>query len=571
MRRFAFTTAWVVLTGAGALFAADNGTELAPGENARPSPAPSASVDAAGVTATVPAGSPLLSNPTFANATKGNDWPDDWDRSEGVTWLAEGNSHFLRFTSTHPDEQVQVERAMAIPDGVKGLELRVRYRTAGVKTGWEAAYDARMILEFLDKIGKPVEPGPQVAFAGDAKGWTDVTEKFAVPVDARGLLITPCLYRVDAGTLDVAEVRVVSLGDEEAGALAASEAAALAKKEAEKAATIEREIALPPITKELRVSGNRLVTADGKAVWLQGVNVSNLETNPEANHNPVWSIHVAIEDWKANVVRLPVYDGFWFGNGKGALKSNDREAYRAVVDRAIKLAAGQGAYIVLDLHKYRAPEDAAVAFWKDAAARYKNNPAVLFDVLNEPHDISWEVWRNGGMVATPAKGNTPATAFHSPGMQGLVEAVRGTGARNVIVAGGLGYAFDLSGVLNGYALDDKGGNGIMYATHFYNWAKGWESHFLPVAAKYPVLVGECGADPHKMTFVPAELQENPYTWAPDAIGLIQKYKLNWTAWCFHTRATPNMLLDWDYTPTPFWGAFVKDALSGRRYEMQRMR
>ena len=65
--------------------------------------------------------------------------------------------------------------------------------------------------------------------------------------------------------------------------------------------------------------------------------------------------------------------------------------------------------------------------------------------------------------------------------------------------------------------------------------------------------------------------ESPYTWAPDMIGCIQKYKLHWTAWSFHTSATPRVLLDWDYTPTPFWGKFVKEALAGKQFEMKKMR
>ncbi|HEY8965308.1 MAG TPA: cellulase family glycosylhydrolase, partial [Candidatus Methylacidiphilales bacterium] len=222
--------------------------------------------------------------------------------------------------------------------------------------------------------------------------------------------------------------------------------------------------------------------------------------------------------------------------------------------------------VILDLHRFLAPGDNCVDFWKDAAARYKNNPAVLFDIFNEPHDISWEVWRNGGTVE--ASGKPP---FHSPGMQGLVDAVRGTGAKNIIVAGGLAYAYDLTGILKGYALDDKGGNGIMYATHFYNWHKGWAEHFLAVAEKYPVLVGETGADTKKMNFIPASQQEDPYTWVPDALGFIQKYRLNWTAFSLHTGATPVLISDWNYTPTPFWGVFVKEALSGKQFEMKSMR
>jgi hypothetical protein len=328
-------------------------------------------------------------------------------------------------------------------------------------------------------------------------------------------------------------------------------------------ALVAREAAMPSITPELKVSGNQLVTADGKAVWLQGLNVPMLGWAADGEHKTPFSVYIAIHDWKANAVRLPVQDKLWFGKGNPA----SADAYRKLVDDSIGIAAANGAYIILDLHRFLTPDQSCVDFWKDAAARYKNNPAVLFDVFNEPHDTSWDVWRNGGSV--PMKGNKPPV--QSVGMQALVDAVRGTGANNIIVAGGLGYAYDLSGVLNGFALEDKTGNGIMYATHFYNWHKGWEQHILGVAAKYPVLVGETGADIHKMPFIKADQQEDPYTWAPDAIGFIQKNHLNWTAWSFHTRATPDLILDWNYTPTPYWGAFVKDALAGKQFDMSHMR
>lgn len=32
-----------------------------------------------------------------------------------------------------------------------------------------------------------------------------------------------------------------------------------------------------------------------------------------------------------------------------------------------------------------------------------------------------------------------------------------------------------------------------------------------------------------------------------------------------------VISDWQYTPTPYWGAFVKDALSGKQFELKRMR
>ena len=93
--------------------------------------------------------------------------------------------------------------------------------------------------------------------------------------------------------------------------------------------------------------------------------------------NILWSIRVATDDWKANVIRLPVHDTFWFGCAKGQAPGTEEE-YRQLVDKAVRLVAGKGAYLVLDLHRFGAPTEKDVAFWKHAAARYKNNPAVLF-------------------------------------------------------------------------------------------------------------------------------------------------------------------------------------------------
>jgi hypothetical protein len=401
-----------------------------------------------------------------------------------------------------------------------------------------------------------------------------------VPEGAAGIEIRPTINQAASGTLDLGEVRLVALSPEDAEMMSAAVTAEKARKEALAVETLNRKqadeeavrqiLSLPPKTQEIKVSGNKLVTPDGTAVWLQGVNVPSLEWSAKGE-NVLQSIKVALDDWKANVIRLPVIDGFWFGRGKPPQTSNDPEAYRQLVDDAVKMAAARGAWLILDLHRFLAPEEGAVEFWKDAAARYKDNPAVLFDIFNEPHGISWEVWRNGGTVEIKPKVNREGRVFQSPGMQGLVDAVRGTGARNAIVAGGCGYSYNLSGVLEGFALDDKSGNGIIYATHFYNWHKGWEKNFLALADKHPILVGEFGASGNKMPFIPAKNQEDPYTWTPDALGLVQKYHLHWTAFSMHPKASPVLIENWNYEPTPYWGAFVKQALAGGHFEMKRLR
>jgi aryl-phospho-beta-D-glucosidase BglC (GH1 family) len=334
---------------------------------------------------------------------------------------------------------------------------------------------------------------------------------------------------------------------------------------------------LPP---ELHVVGSKLQTTEGKEVWLQGVNVVSLEFRLHGEH-VTDAIIAAIDDWKANTIRLPVKESYWFGREPG--QHDGGAGYRALVDEAVALTVDRGAYLVLDLHRFGAVRKEHVEFWRDAAIHYKNHPGVLFDIFNEAHSISWAVWRDGGWVderktAADEDSFLPANeqarakqGFESPGMQKLVDTIREVGADNVIIAGGLDWAYDLSGIVEGYALTDPSGHGIMYSTHIYNWKKGWADKVLRAAEHHPIFVGEVGADVKKMSFIPAELQEDPYTWAPDMLGLIQKYRFHWTGWSFHPRTTPVMIIDWSYAPTPFWGEFAKSALAGRQFELKRLR
>ncbi|HEY9250484.1 MAG TPA: glycoside hydrolase family 5 protein, partial [Rariglobus sp.] len=390
---------------------------------------------------------------------------------------------------------------------------------------------------------------------------------FLVPEGGVTLDLMPSLFEVKSGTLDLDDIVLKPVDP----------AAIIAKqKEREERAAKARvpvetdnKAKWPPA---LRAQGNRLVTVDGgKEVWLQGVNVPSLEwsVTGEQVHK---SVVVGLDEWKGNVIRLPVKHDYWFGR-KG--QTDGGAAYRAIVDQCITLAANRGAYVVLDLHVYRAPKDEFLEFWTDAATRYKNHPALIFDLMNEPHGITWEVWRDGGFVGEKtdrdeaafltAEERAKAQGFQSPGMQKMLDTVRATGAKNMVLVGGLDYAYRLDGIVNGFGLKDPDGQGIIYACHIYPWKSGWQKYLLDAAAKYPILLGEVGADAKKMTFMPLEQQEDWETWTPAILGLIQQHKLNWTAWCFHPGASPRMLLDWDYTPTPFWGQQAKDALGGKQF------
>ena len=518
----------------------------------------------------------LVSNGNFEAEAKGGGWPNHWGGPKsGLSWENEEGNRFLRLNASEPGEVVMVYRTFDVPVGTRALEMSWRQRVSGLKSGSEPWYDARIMLDCLDASRKKLPKQPSAPYSRrNTEGWEEKTKSFLVPEGTVTVALMPSLFRVKSGTFDLDDIRIKPTDPE------------VLLAEMKKAAEAAEAAKVPPEEpkkdrwpKEIKVSGNRLVDPEGKEVWLQGVNVPSLEWSVQGE-SVLRSVLTAIDGWKANVIRLPVKDEYWFGQ-KG--QKDGGKAYRELVDQVVTLAANRGAYVVLDLHRYRAPRKEYLDFWTDAATRYKDHPAVLFDLINEPHGVSWEVWRNGGFVEEKKKeGDEDAfltedekkhnkRGFVSPGMQAMVDTVRATGAKNVVVAGGLDYAYQLDGIVNGFALEDKTGNGIMYACHIYPWKSDWQKYLLDAAALHPILLGEVGADVNKMTFMPLEQQEDAHTWVPDMLGLIQKHRLNWTGWAFHPKASPRMLLDWDYTPTPVWGQPAKEALSGKQFPLEKLR
>lgn len=514
----------------------------------------------------------LIPNATFEADSNADAWPDTWGKLKEGSWVEEEGNHFLRMQNQEPGKTVMIHRAVDIPEGVKALDLSWRWRVTNLKPGKEPWFDARFMLQFRDAEGK-IMPSkvPPPYTRGNTKGWQDRSAKFMVPEEALTVEVMPSLFQVNGGTMDLDNLVIRPVDPE----IVIAEQKAREKanwRPADPAPEAPKPEKWP---KEIRVAGNRLHDPSGKEVWLQGIHVVSLEWNPKGE-SVLACVVAAIDQWKANVIRLSIMDEYWMAEKGG-------KEYQDLVDAAVNLAANRGAYIVLDNHRYRAVRAEHLPFWKEVATKYKNHPAVLFDIINEPHTISWKVWRDGGFVEEKKKGVDESAflseeekkknhqGFESPGMQKLVEAIRETGAKNIIIAGGLDWAYDLSGIMEGYELEDKTGNGIMYAAHIYPWKSDWQGKVLRAAAKHPIFVGEVGADIKKMDFLPLERQEDPYTWVPDMLGLIQQYRLNWTAFSFHTGATPVMLADWNFTPTPFWGAPAKRALAGEQFELKKLR
>jgi hypothetical protein len=333
----------------------------------------------------------------------------------------------------------------------------------------------------------------------------------------------------------------------------------------------------PPLP--LKVKGNQILNSKDEPVLLRGVNTACLEWSSDGEGHILETVRVAIDDWNSNVIRLPLTQDRWFG--KATEQKDGGKAYRALVKQIVDLCSSKGCYIILDLHwsdvnewgqnigQHSMPDRNSVIFWKDFAPVYANNPAVIFDLYNEPHDVSWDIWLNGGKIKDrPNTPDEPAKTFEAVGMQEILDTVRSTGAKNVVIAGGLEWAYVFDGILEGRQLKDPTGNGVIYANHAYDHFGEsiftWIANMKEAAARFPIIVSEFGASggPARRK---AWWGNNPSAalnddWLLHLLAGIQENNWAFVAWDLHPAAGPTLIADWNYMPTPDFGVYVKQLL-----------
>ena len=312
----------------------------------------------------------------------------------------------------------------------------------------------------------------------------------------------------------------------------------------------------------VHVQGNRLVDSGGRPLRLRGVNRSGAEYACAQGwgifDGPSDSASVsAIATWRANVVRLPLNETCWLGINGVTASYAGANYQQAIADYVARLN-GAGLVVILDLHWTAADTAKALGqaampnrdhtpeFWRQVATAYGHNNAVIFDLFNEPFPDSnadtpeaWRCWRDGGSC----RGMT----FQAAGMQELVNAVRGTGATNVIMLGGVQYAATLSQWLANQPTDPL--NNLAASWHVYNFSwchvkSCWDGQAAPVAQRVPLVLGELGQNDRGRTFVDSLMD-----WMDARSGSYLAW--TWDVW----KSVWDLIQSYDGTPTPYGAAF----------------
>jgi len=295
------------------------------------------------------------------------------------------------------------------------------------------------------------------------------------------------------------------------------------------------------------------VSSSGQTVLLRGVNRSGTEYACHQGFGPFDGASddasvAALASWHVTAVRVPLNEDCWLGIN-GLPDSYSAATYRQAIQAYVTLLHNHGIRAILSM-QVAAPAglqstdiwplpdaDHAPAFWSSVAATFKGDPATLFDVYNEPHDVDWNCWANGCQVTG---GLHVTQAYQAAGMKQLVAAIRATGATNVVLLTGAGWGYDLSGWLANKPADAQ----VVASIHNYggapNMPSSWDASYGPTLAQVPVIWAEFGDTDCTSTY-----SSQVMPWA-DSRGV------SYLAWTWDTWSSCEALISsYDGTPTTY--------------------
>ncbi|HYT14187.1 MAG TPA: cellulase family glycosylhydrolase [Candidatus Nitrosopolaris sp.] len=324
----------------------------------------------------------------------------------------------------------------------------------------------------------------------------------------------------------------------------------------------------------LITSGNRIVSAEDasrppQAVILRGVNRSGLEYS-EPGIDFLNSARITRADlsemasWGANIVRIP-FNQDWALHGR---RGHPATEYLDNLDQLIFWLSGLGAYSLLDLQWLDAdtsygtypdgstnrvaplPNRDSITVWTLLATRYQNEPAVLYDVFNEPHaplpddpNPLARIGEDGTLVTV----TTVTMEVWQSWARQLVAAIRRVHNKSLIFVSGIDWGYNLKDMpLRIVAGGPEVFASLVYSTHVYpgkgpkvatstlpadiptlastdefpNWARA----FGRLAATVPVFAGEWGGD---------DADASP--WGEGLAMYMSALGMGWTAWSWVDR------------------------------------
>jgi hypothetical protein len=326
--------------------------------------------------------------------------------------------------------------------------------------------------------------------------------------------------------------------------------------------------------------GNQTFDSAGKQVVLHGVNRAGTEFACARGRGifdgPVDDAAIdAITGWKGvDAVRVPLDEDCWEGLSYVPAADGGANHVAAITGRVNRLVAHGLTPVVephrshglctgnpagcsdVDATRQKAMPDAqyAIPFWTGVANTFRSDTAVVFGLFDEPYPDRVTSTTEQAWACRCDGGSCPGIGYDPAGMRDMLDAVRGTGARNVVMAGGLAYGNDLTG-RPAHEPTDPAGN-LAAAVHVYDFnscasSSCRDSRPAPVAAKVPLVAGEIGENTFGHSFV-----EGFTNW-------LDSHRVGYLGWTWNTwdcSSGPSLVSDYDGTAANY-GLGLKNDLA----------
>lgn len=253
----------------------------------------------------------------------------------------------------------------------------------------------------------------------------------------------------------------------------------------------------------LRVSGNRIVDAAGQAVQLRGM---SLFWSQWSRYHLAGTVDQLVDDWKATIVRAPL--GVEEAGGYLQSPAENEAKVVAIADRAIQ----RGVYVIVDWHDHHgeAHQSAATDFFTRMARKYGTSPAVIFEIYNEPLNVSWSTVKSYAET--------------------VIAAVRATGAKNLVIVGTPNWSQDVDVAARSPITADPN---VAYTLHFYAATHRQalrDKARAALDARLPLFATEWGTC--EASGNGAVDQNETRTW----LDFLSQNQISWTNWALNDKA-----------------------------------
>ncbi|WP_127127740.1 cellulase family glycosylhydrolase [Pseudoflavitalea rhizosphaerae] len=258
---------------------------------------------------------------------------------------------------------------------------------------------------------------------------------------------------------------------------------------------------------QLQVIGLKLCNQYGNPIQLRGMSTHGLQWYGLGDCITDASLDALANDWEADILRISLYvqEGGY---------DTDPAGFTQMVSTIIDKVTARGMYALVDWHQLT-PGDPnanltkAKTFFTAIANAHKNKNNILYDICNEPNNVSWSAIRNYANE--------------------LIPVIRAIDADAPILIGTHGWAS--FGVSSGGSAQDILNNpvnhsNIMYTFHFYAASHGtsYLNELSWAADRMPVFVTEFG------TQEASGDGGNNFTRSQQYLDLMRTKKISWCNW-----------------------------------------